>query len=629
MRSASRKLAVTSAIFCVAVLLLPVLVSAEVQTRVTEVVSLPAASDDNDAVRNMANSTIISNRDTWTPLPEGMFVGGSIEESIMSLNELPIGTSTLLVSTQMEFQRSYLMNGASQFVVRLPFVIEHPWSVWFVKLDVYDITLTGEILPTFQGAGFISPPMVWINSTTGIMASYSDVANFWEHIGNPTTQEIWTDVSHNSWLSDKRLYVRLVCPVLVDHIYQFSCRMTMNESTPMEIAWHPSDLASDNITSTRVAYIWNEAIDLWHQRDYVVPADAGWSFVFQIGLGNTATDWNYFYGARQKIVWDKYVPVSSGTCTGGFTFILEFRTNYTVDLEYDLNITAIDDVGGSNVVVLHGGGGNYWHEMFARDALIAARPENITYPTVTINGVTAVHIRIELRVINAVRIQIMMEADAQIPQNDKMTVYEPNGVTIDQIIWFSPWCTCLIQDSVYNETWTAMIKKAHKPFWSGVSSWWDEHWIDVANVLILGAGMFLMAIPGCQGFGLALIAMSIGIFLYDNVDWVRNLVNGAIGMVLDGLKWLGNWLYKIGMWLWKALTWLFEQIVYYGGILIGLLIIAVAIGLFIGPIYALVKIMGAFLMMAQGDYEKAAAQISGIVATGKSVVARLRPGGGT
>jgi hypothetical protein len=100
-------------------------------------------------------------------------------------------------------------------------------------------------------------------------------------------------------------------------------------------------------------------------------------------------------------------------------------------------------------------------------------------------------------------------------------------------------------------------------------------------------------------------------------------------MVLDGLKWLGNWLYKIGMWLWKALTWLFEQIVYYGGILIGLLIIAVAIGLFIGPIYALVKIMGAFLMMAQGDYEKAAAQISGIVATGKSVVARLRPGGGT
>lgn len=603
-------------VFVLAIFLLPQYVVAEVQTPVTEIVNLPSATNDNDQVVNPANATIRSNRDTWTPMPEGLFVGGTIEESKMQLNELPIDASTLLITTEVQFARTYLQNGASEFIVRLPVEVVHPDNVWYVKLEVWDIT--GESYPplSFRGQGiYAMPPLVWVNTTLPYVAMYSDVANFWNHIGNPATEEIWTDVSHNSWLSDGRLYVRLVTPIFVDHRYLFSMRMTTNGSTPMVMYWHPSDLASDNITSSRVAYIWDEAVDQTHTRDQQVNADAGWSFMFQVGLGNTARDWDSWYPTNTVISWDKYVPVSSGVCQGGFTFIFEFRTNYTVDLNYDLTVIAENDTGGTDVTVLAGGDGHYWHDKMARDVIIAARPENITYPTSTLNGETVVHFSIQITVLSMLRLQMMLEADQQFLENNAVEIRDSDTTQLDKL-WFSPWSTCLIQDSVYNETWEVAVKKTHRSAWTKVGHWWDEHWVDIANVLLLAGGMFLMAIPGGQVFGLALLAAGVGLFLYDNVPWIRDLVNAAIGLVIDGLKWLGNWLYKIGMAIWKALTWLVDQAIYFGGQLIALLIYGAAVIVPIFIITMVTKLMSMFYKIAKGDMTGAANEGREIVHSG-------------
>lgn len=617
---------VIGVIFCLTVMVLPQLVVAEVQTPVTEIIDLPAATDDNDEVVNPSNATITTNKDTWTPLPEGLFVGGTIAESLMQFNELPIEESTLYVSTQVRFSRTYLMNGASEFVVRLPFYIQDSSVVWYVKLDVFDITASSEVMPAFQlGAGY-SPPMVWANgSDDERVASYSDVANFWEHIGDPGTEEIWDDVSHNSYLSEGRLYVKLVCPIFVEHTYQFTARITTNDSTPMQMYWNPSDLASDSITSSRVSYIWNLAVDQAHVRDYEVPADAGWSFVFQAGIGGNGRDWDMWIPAGTTLTWDKYVLVSGAVCTGALTFIMEFRTNYSDDLKYDLNITAINDTSypAGSVDVLKGGHGNYWHDMMARNVIIAARPENQTLPIVLMDGEYYVHFSIELRIIDMLRLQVMLEADRDVNQNNAVLFQDMNGVDVEKV-WFSPWCTCLIQDSVYNETWAVAIKKNHKGFWEGIGHWWDEHWLDIANVLILAGGMFLMCIPGGQVFGLALLAAGITLYLYDNFDWFRNLVNGAIGLIIDGLKWLGNWLYKIGMAIWKALTWLVDQAIYFGGQLIAIVIYAMAVLVPVVIITMATKLFSMFFKIAKGDLEGATAEGKAMVSTVSGAVDKVR-----
>jgi hypothetical protein len=199
-----------------------------------------------------------------------------------------------------------------------------------------------------------------------------------------------------------------------------------------------------------------------------------------------------------------------------------------------------------------------------------------------------------------------------------------NGAGTDlEMNFFNLWSTVSLDNRSLN--WTGgIVAPHHSRFWEGVGHWWDKHWVDVLGVTLIIGGIALA--PFTVGGSYALVGIGLSLLLYNNVPGIRDLVNGLIKYVLDGLEWLGAWLYKIGMMIWKALTWFVDQMIYYGSILIGLLVIAVAIALFVGPIYALIKIMGAFLMMAQGDYDKAAAQLSGLVATGKGLVDKVRGG---
>jgi len=68
------------------------------------------------------------------------------------------------------------------------------------------------------------------------------------------------------------------------------------------------------------------------------------------------------------------------------------------------------------------------------------------------------------------------------------------------------------------------------------------------------------------------------------------------------------------MMIWKALTWLVDKIIYYGAILIGMLMIAVALAIFITPLYMEIKILGAIHYMVLGDMERASASMGGALA---------------
>jgi hypothetical protein len=132
--------------------------------------------------------------------------------------------------------------------------------------------------------------------------------------------------------------------------------------------------------------------------------------------------------------------------------------------------------------------------------------------------------------------------------------------------------------------------------------------------------MFLMAIPGGQVFGMYLFAAGIGLFLYDNVDFIRQLVNGMIGMIIDGLKWLGNWLVKIGEAIWKTLTWLWDVLAAHGDAILAMLIYALAVVIPVAIIWVTIKFMSMIEHISRGDLRGAAKEGSEIVSAPRRII---------
>jgi hypothetical protein len=137
--------------------------------------------------------------------------------------------------------------------------------------------------------------------------------------------------------------------------------------------------------------------------------------------------------------------------------------------------------------------------------------------------------------------------------------------------------------------------------------------VDIVGVLLIVAGV--VAAPFTLGGSLVLISVGVGIILYNNWPAFRDWVNGAVKFVLDGLSWLGNWLYKIGLAIWKALTWFVDRLFDFGSQLIALIIYGLAVLIPVTVITMTTKLMSMFYKIAKGDLEGAASEGRSLVST--------------
>lgn len=607
-RRGARIGAVVGVVFALVLIMLPQFVVAETQTAVTKVADFKPESDDYDETRNVANGTSKTNRDTWDPLPEGIFVGGIIEESKMRVKEVgTASTNYLSISTKMRFQAGYLSTGASQFIVRLPIHVtgDSANGPRWVSLKIYE-SLEGE--------------------SEDLMAYSSDLGNIFSHWLDPGNQSLFGGMSESSWITGDRIYARMLAPLLTDRDYIFEAQMEYAQNVPMDLYWQPSDLCSDQITQTSINYHWEIDPSQTLNRTYTIDADAGWSFVFQRGIGGVAADYTAFYDEYSYIYFEKFVETQTLSTTGRVTFILEFRLNFSEELNYTLRVNWVNGTTGGMTEILSD---EYWDNKSARHVLIAGTDDNYTIDGVEVDGRYFAYFKIQLRVNNATQLQMLASYDDNVPGysdmgfwHNKFTVYEAEDDSdMGQDVFFAPWCTIEIAPYSWNKTYpeTSIWDSG---FWAGVSEWWDEHWFDVLGCVLVIAGVVLMATGVGAVIGYYLLGAGLTMLLMNNVDWLADLARNFVRMIIDALTWLGTWLWKIAMAIWEAVTWIFDQIVYYGSILIGLLIVLVAIIIVVVPIFYEIKILGAFLAMAQGDYEKASAQLAGVVTSAKSLVGR-------
>jgi hypothetical protein len=591
----------------VAVLIIPQYAKATVQTQVTEIANFGPAESNNNRTDNLANDTIALNYDSWDPLPQGMFVGGNIQESEMQLREYAIGVvltnltveySEFQMCQPIKFSREYILSGSSQFVVRVPIDMEStpPLSVTFemYKLDSVDDwqPMMDELLDVRDLAGAVLHYNCW-----GILT-----APF------PSSPSSW------AYVRDGRAYFQIQAPIHPDQWYLLVTHCFYPADSRWNFYLNPADVGSDNSTTSTVTYRYQPAADINTTHTYTIPADLGYSFVFQAGLGINAVGYERLFSAGEMLEFDILLPTGTNPwIEDALNFVMEFRVNSSLNLTWGLKAVAL--VNGSSRQVLQN---TYWTGMVHDSMIVASNPNILNYTATSINGIYYSVIRFTVYIEVAQRAQFvlydMAESTVYRAESPYQRLYHRDGAGNDlETIFFQPWATASFDNRSLN--WTSVTPEHNNQpgFWEGVGNWFSEHWMDIlAVVLIVGA---LIAAPFTFGGSLILLSFGVGVLLYENWPTFRGFVNGLVQGLLDGLTAIGNWLYKIGEMIWKTLTWFIDQIVSYGGQVLALIIYGLAVLIPIIIITMSTKLLSVFFKIAKGDLEGAAKEGKELIGT--------------
>jgi len=621
-------------------MLLPVIVSAEAKIEHTEIADFEPAEDNYDEKINIANDTIRSNIDTWQPLPPGTFVGGSVEESKMRLNEMCAGSNgQIALASIINFQREYLYAGASQLYVRLPIYVDDEYSaLGQVDFYIYEIaegesnTINIQLDdPYGDPVSFAQVLGLWDDSKYRKIAYFLDAGNL---KGNVVDPDVHTNPAQSSYIIENRIYCRLIAPIFPDKNYIFLTIAYVNVGNPFDVFFCASDFASDNIKNSHIDYYFKPAVDQYIYRENPVDADLGYSIVAQNGISGHYSELDYYYQDGYSLIWYEAIEVDEATSYGAVNFILEFEKDADTALNYTLSIEHYNGTIGDSPGVLDGG---YWWELETdSDYIIASQPVNHTYTAFDWGGVYYQFFKVQLTINKEIRIRFVLDYNEEFPRTDTdssydlerteqinyMAIYSTIGVGYKIMpIFMGIRSTIAIENESLNHTSIYTVGISKKPWYSGmIFEFFSDHWVDILGIALIAGGILLVPFTG--GWSLLMVAAGVTILLYDNWDEFRDLVDKFVGMVIDGLSWLGNWLYKIAMEVWKALTWFVDQIIYYGAILLGMLIVAVAIFIFGYALQIQLSFWKMILALVDGDLEKAEKQAGKLTGTIKGMAGR-------
>ena len=629
--------AMIAAFLIVFIMIFPQYARAETQIQETETAVFEPFDPNADEIVNVANESITFNIDTWSPLPSGIFVGGTIKESEMRLNEMGLSNeSQLVVSTIVSFQKKYIMSGAQKIVVRLPIPVASDNEPCNAELFIYQLT-TPSI--DFYYAPITIPHKILPVSATIVPSAMADLsfvhlgdrsegglANLHYHNDTPGVQPVWDSPIYYSYVSDDRLYVQITAPFLADAYYAFVAYYTYPAGRPFDVYWQPSDLASDNITNSRVCYYYKVDPTSCVFQNYPVPADAGWSFVFQEGYGGGVSSYSRYFYAGDTISFYKNIYSPAGICpNGSFNFIQEFASNPGTVLDYTLSVRGPS--GGITTGMLNA---TYWNSSVVgtvKNCIIASNPVNRSYELwyftgTTTGGQRAYSFSVTIQFNVAGRYTIPIYTDKMALAYNYFSITDASGHLSDRI-FFSPFNSISIDDFTVNKTTLPSAKEtSNQDFWGGIGSWASEHWQDLLGGLLIIGGAVLILTGVGAGIGIGMIATGIGMLLYEHWDTFRNFIDNIVKNFVDFVVGIGTWIWKVVDAIWKAITWFVGVIIDYGGQLLAIIIYALAMIVPILMIYYTVKMMQVFLKMSKGDLEGAASEVREIVAEAKGMVGK-------
>lgn len=561
----------------------------------------PENADQYDKIVNLADpATAIKNPDTWTPSPQGIWTGASVEESLFRFDKvMDVDNRFHLYSAHM-FNSTEVMNGASTTIIRSPIASD---GVKTMSLTIYatndpewDISD-----PVFGGA--------YLTDNDAILAAEIELD--------------MTDTSivsgSDAWTVDGRTYVKLHGPIYSDIHYVFCWVATYEPNARPAIYISGQDICGDNITNTAIG-IYSKVGDIVYSKTYRYAIDPGISWDMLEGLGNGMFAKSFWMEAGDSIS----MMVKSGS------YGIDTNLWHTVMIPF----ATADGAINATVAVYYMLGGNWvkawedsrttWNGYILACGDLPIRLSNVR------------DVKVVVTMNHAERVNWMF-MDSSSESFSQSYVYNNAILSLEGIehkVQARPYASYqlsiqeIFMPSLDPADFISLVvePKVNQP---------AKNFATVIGEIMFGLGEGMVkrgiiiapAIMLMQGgAALQILGKILGDTLPNlpNPDDIAALFRDAINAIRAGLETIGNFILAVGQAIWDALVWFADAITEYGSVLLGLLIIAVALALFFIPIYTQLKLWGIAWRMAEGDVQAAAAQAQDLASQASGVMSKFR-----
>jgi len=573
------------AVIIIMAMIVPQFVIAEITEVVSTSVELDSINADiYDSVVNIANASSAQNPNTWNPAYQGVWIGGSTEESIIELNQIATDQTGLFVATEFTFSSSQIMSGASSFVVRLPIINSDPTDIYcsggilpFFLLKIYSMD-TGT---TYELNETVYNPTFGRYGTIDFVGTHATICEQWVDSADDDITE-----AEDQYTVDDRVYVFVTCPIISNQRYLFTVWVEYVADARMQLAISPNDIARDNVTISQVKY--EIPINpLEHIGGLIeLPLDLGWSFDFRSGLSSGMFAKEMYLPAGTIIIW----TICPNQTTDYHSLMMPFGADSNVSFSLEIWDHML------NVIWSEGATEFTDYILFGSDN-----------PIVNTHSWLTVH----LTLTNDALLTLFF---IDKPGYDWTVIDDPLTLGDDQHIWATPLSSYLVTT---NEIDTPIIYDSYTNV--PREEWWlsTELWGFIAGAAYIAGGIAVFTFNPAVGsllvgVGISLIVATNYQTLSDYYDgakkWFGNMIDGAMDLLNDFF----DFIYAIGEGIWEVIQWLVDQIVEYGSYLLGLLVVAVALLIFFFPIHYQLKLWTSALLLSKGKVEAASKELTDV-----------------
>ena len=607
------------AIIMVLAMLSPSILAAEMSQNTTVIDAPSEHADEYDEVVNIADESSVQNPDTWQPGYYGVWAGSSTKESLFQFSDvtcdgglwqmesippIPLGDdhASMGIAWETMFSRNQIMSGVSEFVIRLP------------TYNPAGLYLPGDYLGTFIPSSWIKISALDANDTYSWTYVSSDSFKHWElsvtggsHPVVPYTQINWTDSSfgdgNNIWTVDGRTYMRFFAPLFPDVRYLFEISMLYAPDNKFSLYLSPQDVLNDGKMNTSIALRnYDPRSDSYQNRYEDLPLDCGFSFDLLTGLGGGIFGKMFSMQAGDTIEYLAYVP-QTGSIEGYHNLMLPFKSESIINASIDVECYYKTPFAyGPSYSI----GAQNYKDYFLVCSDDAESTSRSFYAAVTITFN------------QPASIILFFWAEPYKPP-----VWSP--IIKGTQIHADPWNSYQVSATPVEPSNDLTLGFPINPLPSSLIPW-----------EMLGSLIFTLMFPlislyvgaydyvtGGDSVG-GYLWKTAGDYIYAGARYIAGLVSNAIDKIWKVLKGIGDFLIAIGEMIWHALEWLAEQIIEYGSILLALLIVGIALLLFFTPIYAQLKLWGIAWSLAEGKFQKAAAQAQDLADTASSAAGKIK-----
>jgi hypothetical protein len=605
----------------------------------------PSGNYDDQA--NRLDNTTTTNHDTWNPAPVGVWVGGFAPESLMRLSTVPDSNCSVGLAQVCYFTPDQIMSGASQTIVRLP--LHTTTDTWTrAILNIYEIGTNANW--TFNETTMFSWPVTrefpleFNSMTLNFTAGYHQLM-YWSM--NLTPSDASPSDGNDVYTRDERTYVIINTPIHPNRYYLFVTYAFYATDKYAEIYWHP-----DSMTQGR----WNRStMGIYNLLDpdlYSLIVDDfnvsfGYSFDFRQGFGESTWALNKFFFKDDQLCFWAYMDPKTINLSDYFTILIPFVAE-SRNISITCSVWMDDQLSDSAHEIIHNV--SEWN-----DFILLSNKDNWTNELIAGGGMNFTGwFQIFLTFHNDTRIKFYL--------NDLKTTYDTGynqtwfyGSDYRfRFIWdnnwhwnpleFVQWQNFDMSKTLVYHWQMYFIVQSNPYYWEKTTpnppapphmardydemNFSEKIFYNFGRIAIkMGQILVSMGMP----FGYTIMDIGVeAILIAQYVD-----LPDPLGFIQDGLNWAWDKLVGFGQWIWKigqsivgAIKWFVEQLVYYGSIILGILLFILAFVVLFVPMWATLKIAMAFRKAVFGDIEGATGEIKGMVNTAQGAFKKIPGVGG-